>query len=67
MSASSHALTWAQTAALNPYTPFCIGCGATLTPTLGRLCPLRCRDCRTPLAHIELVVATNADPLPRAA
>jgi tRNA(Ile2) C34 agmatinyltransferase TiaS len=61
-------LTWAQTAAVNPHTPLCFDCGATLTPMAGRLHPYRCRDCRAPLAHVEpLAVATNAGPSSRAA
>jgi predicted amidophosphoribosyltransferase len=42
-------LSWAQTAALNPATPLCLGCGTELA----RLGSLRCPSCRALDTPIE--------------
>ncbi len=59
------ALTWAQTAALNPNTPICVSCGGELAPTLARLASLRCHDCRN--THAPISARLVQLPAPRAA
>jgi hypothetical protein len=46
-------LTWAQTAALNPNTPICFGCGTELDPALARCASLRCHSCRVNRAPVD--------------
>jgi hypothetical protein len=51
--ATARTLTWAQTAALNPYESICLACGADLIPILARLGSLRCHVCRARHAPLD--------------
>ncbi|HET8607493.1 MAG TPA: hypothetical protein VFL66_10770 [Gaiellaceae bacterium] len=54
------ALTWAQTAALNPNTPLCISCGSEISAIPAFAGLARCRDCRRPALVIPLAASASA-------
>jgi predicted amidophosphoribosyltransferase len=52
-------LSWAQTAALNPNTPICLGCGTELAPALTRCASLRCPSCRANNTPLDRALSTS--------
>jgi hypothetical protein len=46
MASQQASISWAQTRALNPSSPSCLSCGASIDGVLGRLGANRCQDCR---------------------
>jgi predicted amidophosphoribosyltransferase len=59
---NERSLSWAQTAALNPNTPQCSGCGVDLSPFSGGARLRHCKQCRHRVAPAAAFPSRETPP-----